>query len=96
MNRYEYKGYWIEFFIENDELANSLNPFYFIAFVELLNQKGVVTLDDRYLTLFEAKQSVEKFIDMIYSFDDSEVIFESDYQEEFVFNQPEAWGSPDY
>lgn len=96
MHGYEYKGYWIEFFIEGNELVNCENTLYFVAYVELLNQKGVVTLDDRYLTLLQAKQGVEKFIDMIYSFENSDVTFPSDYQDEFVFNQPEAWGSPDY
>ena len=93
MHRYEHKGYWIELFIANDDAEDWENPFYYEVYIELPHGKGVTMLDNKYVTVQEARQGAEKYIDMLEAFPESEVNFSYDEHEEFVFNQPEAWGS---
>ena len=91
MNRHEYKGYWIEISLEcrgedGDEL------YFYCPSIEHPNEGGAEDLED-YVTYEEAKIAAEKHIDMLEAFPESEVNFRSDEQEEFVFNEHEAWGS---
>lgn len=73
MNRYEYKDYWIEVFIEGDELEDCEDCLYCIPYIEIPEKGGVVTTGDRYVTILEARQGAEKFIDTIDSFEESKL-----------------------
>lgn len=73
MNRYEYKNYWIEIFIEGDELKDCEAPLYFVPYIEFPDQGGVVTTGDSYVTSQEARNGAQKFIDMLDSYKEDEI-----------------------
>lgn len=81
MNRHEYKGYWVEIFIEGDELEDCEDPFYYVPYIEIPEKGGVLTTGDRYVTILEARQGAEKFIDMLDGFESSEIHWIEDLPE---------------
>lgn len=83
MNRHEYKGYWFEIIIDSRE-DDEEEMYFYVPFIEHPNKGGVEQIDD-YVTYEEAKLGAEKHIDMLIAASESEV--------NFLFNEPEAWGS---
>lgn len=79
MNRHEYKGYWIEIFLEcKGELEDELC--FYCASIEYPNEGGGGEVGEEYVTLTEAKLGAEKYIDMLEAFPESEI--------NFVVNEP--------
>lgn len=82
MNRYEYKGYWSEIFLdcrgeEGDEI------YFNVPYIEHPNEGGAEEIED-YVTYEEAKLGAEKYIDMLEAAPESEV--------NFICNEPEVSG----
>lgn len=65
MNRYKYKDYWVEIFIERDELQNYEDQLYYAASIELPNQGGVETTANKWATIQDCSRAAERLIDLL-------------------------------
>lgn len=96
MNRYEYKEYWIEIFLEGDELEDCEDPLYYVPYIEFPHEEGVATTGDRYVTIQEARQGAERFIDTLSSLDENEINFidcsnDDDYEDYETELERQSW-----